>query len=320
MLADIGFNEKRGKRPQQTIPWEVYSGVFITMSNSDRSTGFKVVTVLTAILIASLVAVFLYDSGRKHGEALGEYSANSDTYARNTQEHIKECLALPEDGRKSKCIVKVVEASNEHERAEKDLIAQTEMALWALGMLVVSTLMMFVSALGVWWIRETLAETRNAVKAADDAVTVTRKIGESQLRAYCSVDSATLEQGNPDSGGDGYRKIYTQITIKNYGQTPAYDARGWIACNSYSRKEGKIRKLRREQPQNTLPLGPGATFLLKTPLVIRNEGELGDEQIFVIGFWRYKDCFGSARLTKIRYCLDIDRGELMPAQKGNVST
>ncbi|MEP2892441.1 hypothetical protein [Tateyamaria sp.] len=159
------------------------------MSKGDRNQGTKIVGFIAATLIAALMLVGVYDSGRKHGEAIGEYEANSDTYARHTQDQITQCLTLAEDGTKSECMVQVIEANNEHERAEKDLVAQTEMALWALGMLVVSFLMLFVTGLGAWWVRSTLIETKNAVKAANDAVEVTRDIGNRQIRpyVYCSA-------------------------------------------------------------------------------------------------------------------------------------
>ena len=186
------------------------------MSDSNRGNGTKIVGGITLVIILFLSIMLIYSSGRKHGEAIGEYSANADTYARHTQEHIKDCLTLAEDGSKTKCIIDEIEASNEHERAEKDLVAQTEMALWALGMLVVSTLMMLVSALGVWWIRDTLVETRKAVKAADDAVTVTREVGEAQVRAYV----APYEFSVVFDQNVGVADIHGMV--RNSGQSPAH--------------------------------------------------------------------------------------------------
>lgn len=75
------------------------------MSNGNRGTGFKAVTGAALLVIAGLLVMLIYDSGRKHGEAIGEYAANTDTYARETQEHIEKCLTLPEDGTKTECIV-----------------------------------------------------------------------------------------------------------------------------------------------------------------------------------------------------------------------
>jgi hypothetical protein len=120
------------------------------MPKGNRGKGTKTVGASVALFIFSCLLVGIYDSGRKHGEAIGEYVANTDTYARETQEHIEKCLTLPEDGTKTECIVREIGASNEHERAEKDLIAQTEMALWAFWMLVVSASMLVITAFGVW--------------------------------------------------------------------------------------------------------------------------------------------------------------------------
>ncbi|WP_415404683.1 hypothetical protein [Tateyamaria sp. SN3-11] len=173
--------------------------------------------------------MLIYDSGRKHGEAIGEYAANTDTYARHTQEHVKECLSIAEDSAKTECIIKEIEASNEHERAEKDLIAQTEMALWALGMLVVSGLMLFVTAIGVWWIRDTLVETRRAVKAADDAVLVTREMGITQNRGWLKVEAVSTNAIQPlvldSEAGDANYNLPLKCRLTNVGNGPCLNVR-----------------------------------------------------------------------------------------------
>lgn len=101
-------------------------------------------------------------------------------------------------------------------RQEQDLRAQRDMAKWAFIMLWVTGASVAVTSLGVVYVALTLQETRRAVKAADDAVAVTREIGNKQLRAYIGVASATAKFNW--SGDASYRFV---VTIKNYGATPA---------------------------------------------------------------------------------------------------
>ena len=87
--------------------------------------------------------------------------------------------------------------------------AQWAMALTGLGALLVS----------IWAVRllkATLKETRDAVRAADDAVGVTREIGEAQTRAYLSLEEVKALVDERDG-------INFAVTIRNLGNTPARD-------------------------------------------------------------------------------------------------
>lgn len=179
------------------------------MSKGNRDNGFKVVNAVFIALIVGLFVMLIYDSGRKHGKAVGEYEANTDTYASHTEDEIIHCLTLPEDGSKTKCIREVVESSNEHERAERDLVAQTEMALWSLGMLVVSALMAVVTGVGVWFVWQTLIATQAMAKD-------TRDMGEKQVRAYI-----TLKDCRIDGIAEG-QKVTAFLNFVNSGHSPCY--------------------------------------------------------------------------------------------------
>mgnify|MGYP005862363751 CR=1 FL=1 len=86
--------------------------------------------------------------------------------------------------------------------------AQWAMALTGLGALLVS----------IWAVRllkATLKETRDAVRAADAAVGVTREIGEAQARAYLSIQDIEV------SGLTGQSSALVKFKIRNTGMTPA---------------------------------------------------------------------------------------------------
>lgn len=75
-----------------------------------------------------------------------------------------------------------------------------------------------ISAWAVVLVRDTLDETRRAVKAADDAVVVTREIGQAQTRAYVHIESVFL------SYEFGLHPNFS-VTIRNVGGSPAMRVR-----------------------------------------------------------------------------------------------
>ncbi len=130
------------------------------------------------------------------------------------------CAALPTARDAIQCYDDSVTAGRDHHRAEQDLDAQREMADWAEGMLwatlIIGVFTIFVTALGAFWVKKTLDVTRAAVKAADDAVEVTRAVGNAQIRPYLSVDGFIAPHASVMLGGST-----VEFTFKNHGVTPA---------------------------------------------------------------------------------------------------
>lgn len=173
------------------------------MPKRDRGAGFKAVTALFLVSITVLTVVALFEAGRSVGVAEGEYEAQSDTYARHAEQDIqRRCLSLDLVA-SAECIQDVIEAANESERAERDVVAQSEMALWALGMLIVTTLMTVITAVGVVFVWRTLVATQ---KMAID----TREIGEAQVRSYVYATAAEI---------DVTANTMT-VTFRNFGNSP----------------------------------------------------------------------------------------------------
>jgi len=79
---------------------------------------------------------------------------------------------------------------------------------------------LIISAWAVWLLKATLAATRDAVRAADDAVLETRRIGEAQVRAYVSVGVKIKSAGILP---DGKEHFNLEVTCKNLGQSL-----GWV--------------------------------------------------------------------------------------------
>lgn len=86
-----------------------------------------------------------------------------------------------------------------------------------------------ISIWAVRLLRDTLIATREAVKAADDAVEVTRDIGNKQLRAYLWIGVSEIMDVAAE------RRPRAQIGLKNYGQTPArvLSHKCWLALHHF---------------------------------------------------------------------------------------
>ena len=163
------------------------------MSHRSRGSGFSVVTWIFCFVVACLAIAGAYNAGRSKGIAVGENITNSDTYATHAQQDIESRCLISDPASSAECIRNVIEATNEHQRAEDDLVAQTDMALWAFGMLIVTASMAAITAVGVVFIWHTLTATqemaKDAARATDAAVRsvdIAGEMGRAQARAYMS--------------------------------------------------------------------------------------------------------------------------------------
>jgi len=151
-------------------------------------------------LIIFLLGMIFY-SGHMTGYIGGHKDYNSTQYATHAEKEISETCLLLKPVAKAKCIREVVEATQENERSERDIVAQESMSLWALWMAVISGITGFVTLVGIFYIRKTLIETR--------------QISLNETRAYVHAEDADLHWGQSMENP----KIH--IKIKNCGATPA---------------------------------------------------------------------------------------------------
>lgn len=152
------------------------------------------------------------------------------------------------------CLAESVGVDGSVKQAEYDLKAQQDMAVWALGMLIVTIWLSVITLVGVLFVGWTLRETRRAVKAADDAVKVTREIGIAQISPYLSIvhASAFIDERNG---------ICFTVQVKNSGQTPAKNVHVivsvWVnrACTPPDSIEGEVMQTSVEVFSRPLDLG-----------------------------------------------------------------
>lgn len=136
-------------------------------------------------------------------------------------------------------------ANRDEYRAERDLIAQRDMAFWAAGMFFATAcgvvLLYFTlreTATAAKFAAETLKEAKNTTLAANATTAVTREIGSAQSQAYLVIQAAYLQLviDRTKDKVTGVTKervtLALSIKVKNTGQTPAhrirYDISGMI--------------------------------------------------------------------------------------------
>ena len=143
-----------------------------------------------------------------------------------------------------------------------------------------------------------------------------------QLRAYVLVEAA-FRSGSHDNHPE------FQVTIKNFGQTPAQDVEHWLEVWAAPKEsDAALPRHRRLIQVTDAALGPGASFALVRRYDTAWEPDrlaafmAGDIAIYVYGEIRYRDVFRKRRQTRFRamYALDnFATGALTICAKGNQS-
>ena len=206
-------------------------------------------------------------------------------------------------------------------RDEQDLQAQRSMAVWARWMALFSLAAVFVTAAGVWFVRDTLVATREMVReaqrgtaAANRAADETRRIGEAQVRAYLGIRVEDIEvellefdlnyfphlkrmvDVMPDVGDRFSHQLVFRTKIKNAGSSPARNisyALRWTSKHVMS-TTGQITPTRSRMYFRPVILGAGDQWTAQeTRLPIdRNEIHFMNYRITVDVSITYKDVFG----------------------------
>lgn len=125
-----------------------------------------------------------------------------------------------------------LERQAEQRRDNADLFAQLQMARWAFWMTMAAGASVVLMAVGLVLIGRTmqririaaeyagaaLDEAKRATKAAEDAVTETRRIGEAQTKAYLTIKNVTFDF-SPQTIGPPIARL--SFTCHNTGNSPA---------------------------------------------------------------------------------------------------
>lgn len=181
-----------------------------------------------------------------------------------------------------------------------------------------------VSILAVVLLDQTLTATRNAVKSADDAVEVTREMGQVQSRAYVSAKDGMV------TGFSREGPVEVVVSIANTGNTPARRVRCQMGVGYVPDVQRTPAHLQRIQITSQLDVGSGEACHIKSVLdhagFLEVYDRLMNQELFVLatGIIRYRDVFGHDRKTIFRMWLntgDLRQGKalLKVTKKNNAS-
>ena len=175
----------------------IYRSIFVALG------GLAIVASALFLLIRDLSTV---DSAYSHSAANAAVE-----YERDAQAYIKERCFTPAGLREPDCSAKAHEAAREGQRKEQDLAAQNITAWWTKVMGIAALIGMALSAVGVWLIKTTFDETREANNIA-------REIGRAQTMAHLGVRSARMEIRQ--------NRLFFFPNVANTGQTVAENVQG----------------------------------------------------------------------------------------------
>ena len=175
------------------------------MSDSYRRDTFKVgliATVVGAVLVFSYAAIVHFS--RYQNEHIEERQNASEHYRSEANEPINLCLrSFGEErfGERLRCLSEAIDSAADSAAAKYDLKAQQDMAEWAFAVVLISIAALIATIIGVGFVWATLRETR--------------RIGQSQVRAYLNISIQ-----NTSSFDEGIA-AEVHIRIGNTGQSPA---------------------------------------------------------------------------------------------------
>jgi hypothetical protein len=173
-------------------------------------------------------------------------------------------------------------------REKRDLNSQEAMAFWAKWMFFATLATVFLTFVALVYIRRTLIETKDTVRAADATVIATREIGQAQVRAYLSFEVENVKFKTPvlapDDTSDPRPNIVVSFggSLTNSGQSPASEVR--IIFEIGEIIQGKA-----------IEIGDGKDFHHQPPIAFSADLKAlktGDKIIFFAIILQWTDVFG----------------------------
>lgn len=295
------------------------------MSDSDNEiSAYNKAGLALLAVIFGLLLFALTDAHYRHEQQQLIVAAGSDTGQPTSQ------LATPRAGLppQAQAMVSNPEPQGASEVQRRDLAAQEAMSVWTFWAMVWAFLTTAIAGFGLWWIRGTFRETRRAVdetaratRAMLDANDIAELNAQRQLRPYVFPSRAWFEineNGEP----------VAFIEIRNFGQTPALNKRGWshtwVECFPL---HDPLPDAPADLPMGSAVIGPGATSEAVQPHggplneFSRREIESGRAALYVYGHFTYLDIFGQEHFGRYLYFATgegaLERGRLSAYMDGN---
>jgi hypothetical protein len=195
------------------------------------------------------------------------HGVQSESYKQRATQHSERaqtaassaCRSLPPE-RVVDCAYEEIKASNETQRAEDNLSAQQNIAIWTFATFMAAVVAIIISTGG-------LIALLRTVRQGQEANEIARTTARHELRAYVGLSEPAIEPyewGNEKTG-----KI--TIVLRNVGQTPAFRSvtRISMAVAPYDRENPVIpQRWDRESARQPFDIQPGADLLRETRLPI----------------------------------------------------
>jgi hypothetical protein len=187
-----------------------------------------------------------------------------------------------------------------------DLEAQRQMAKATDAIVFWTKFAAIITSIGLIAIVWTLVETRKAVKAADDAVIVTRDMAHRELRAYLQVGSVRIENFFPDKEPKAY------FSFLNVGKTPAYAVQIKASTAIVRDKRSSLRFGPNDNFGTKFEIGAGRKYVSgwkfnAIPKSAYERFEGGAWDFLIYGVAVYRDAFKRTRRVVFLFELDRDR-------------
>lgn len=241
------------------------------------------------ILLAPLIVTAAGQSAPQKGVTGQKSSLKTEEAKQSNQNHEAAQKAAPPIAKQVNAAV----SDSQPAKGGEDIEIQRKLARYTKWLVIVGAIqfVVLIAQAAVFWF--TLhAINRQTLLSSDTA--------QRQLRAYVCVNSALLKFSQPEVPE-------VQIHLKNSGQTPAYEVRGWIHIwiEKYPLKISLPEPPEGFQKSKEI-MGPGSTrtyvIAKKPPIPSQSLPLLGTTEgtIYAYGEVRYKDAFGGERYTKYR--------------------
>jgi hypothetical protein len=260
------------------------------MSDRDRSGFFKAVTTVFIVVLIAIALKATWDLSASHTAYSQTADQKAQDYAESAQDRISRTCVELSPAESAECIREIIETTKEAQTAQHDLAAQRSMALWAAAMFWATVSTVVVAAIGIYYVRNTLMETR--------------RIGQAQVRAYLADDGFNVGWAKADDG----RPIVDNIEAiwKNTGLSPALSCRINLILTGLLPEEAEKpiqgnANAPESQKLGTISIAAGARALCGgTSLSADQTADwLEGRNILVVhSFAVYKDVFGNTWRTE----------------------
>lgn len=181
-------------------------------------------------------------------------------------------------------------------------------AQWAMTLLALAATA--ISLFGVVLVRSTFIETRRTAEAAIASNATALRLGEAQVRAYVSWDSASTKTAHSSETGDLQAFVLAPI-IRNTGQSPANLRILYVDLPSFEPGSAMPKvTIDRAAAEVEHELGSGNTFAMQDrhiDITLARDVYLGNRRCLLVGYGEYRDVFWKEDIdTKVfKFCFEV---------------